>query len=141
MMTGAKLMNQRGFTLIELLFTMVIVAIALLAYIRGNIAISQASSLAYEQSVAFYDAQRVLENIRNTAQSGTFPSNVTTAYANGAAVAGFNNLTSESLTVSYANPSADPLDVTVTVTWQGNGRRTMTMTKAIRSLVTQRKTS
>lgn len=74
--------------------------------------------------------------MRNTASSGTFPANVVAAYPNNATVSGYTSLSSESVRVAYASTTADPLDVTVTVSYNENGRRAMTQT--LRTYITKR---
>jgi hypothetical protein len=74
--------------------------------------------------------------MRNVAATGVFPGNVVAAFPNNAAVVGFGNLINETLVVNYAAVGADPLDVTVTVTWLKNGQRNTTRT--LRTWITQR---
>lgn len=132
----SSLRRTDGFTLIELMITMAVIVLALVGYIGANSAIQRSDEAAFERSVALQDANRVLEQIRNAAASGTFPQNVTSAFPNASTVAGFTSLTNQQVLVSYADTSADPLDVTVTVTWQRSGLRSVSA--ALRSLVTQR---
>ena len=128
--------KEEGFTLIEIMIAMCVSVIAILGFITAITSIRQASESAYERTIALQDANRVIEQMRNTATSGTFPGVVTTAYPNNATVSGFSNLTNEQVAVGYANTTANPLDVTVTVTWLEHGRRAMT--KSIRTFITQR---
>ena len=128
--------KNAGFTLIEILFTMAIGAFALLCYLGATLTITQHSEAAYEKSVAMQDALRVVEQMRNTSLTGTFPANVTTAYPNNTAVAGFTNLKNQAVNVSYVNTTADPLDVTVSVTWMERGVRSANA--ALRTLITKR---
>jgi prepilin-type N-terminal cleavage/methylation domain-containing protein len=127
---------ESGFTLIELMITVGVVLLALVGYVGANIAVQQASNAAFEATVALQDANRVIEQMRNTASGGAFPGNVVAAFPNNAAVAGFNNLTGETITVGYADPTSDPLTVTVTVAWSENGRRNVNT--ALRTIMTQR---
>lgn len=128
--------GQKGFTLIELMITVAVVVTIVVGFLGATTALQMANQAAYERSVALQDANQVIEQIRNTAGTGTFPANVTAVYANNAAVSGFTTLTNEAVTVAYANAAADPLDVTVTVSYSENGRRTMS-TK-LRTYITQR---
>lgn len=130
--------NEAGLTLVELMVTMVVVVLALVGYVGATTFLQQQSEVKFEKSLAIQDANRVLEQMRDASEDGTFPGNVTGTFGNGAAVAAFNglNLTNEVVTVTYADATADPLDVTVTVTWQTvQGRNATT---ALRSYVTQR---
>lgn len=132
----ARQHSTQGFTLIELMMSVCVVAIALLAYIGGNLGISRMSEQVYEQSVAFNDAMRVVEQMRATAKTGTFPANVVAAFPHNSQTVNFTNLTSEQVVQTYVDSTADPLDVTITVTWSSRGQRTLS--KSIRTLLTQR---
>lgn len=125
-----------GFTVIELLFSILIIGLGLLGMLLANTAIHQSTEKSYERVVATQDANRVIELMRNASAAGNFPQNVTAAFPNGTAVAGFNNLPGEAVTVTYAAPNADPLDVTVTTTWLEQGLRN-TLTQ-LRTLMTDR---
>ena len=102
----------------------------------ANVNIQKVSDAGYERVVATQDAHRVLELIRNASASGNFPGNVTAVYPNGGIVRGFNNLNSEQIAVTYANPLANPLDITVTASWREGGRRSASV--QLRTLMTQR---
>lgn len=131
-----KRLDQKGFTLIELMIAMVVAVLALVGYVGATTHIQQTSESAFERSVAIQDANRVIEQIRNAASTGNFPGNVLGSFPNNGAVAGFNSLTAQQVTVSYADTTADPLDTFVVVAWNENGRRPASVT--LRSLVTQR---
>lgn len=137
---GAQIRRKfkRGFTLIELLITVFIGIVILSVYLTSNITLQQTTEEAFERVVAAQDAQQVIERIRNAAKTGAFPANVTgsATYANSATFPEFDNLNQEQVQVRYANPAADPLDATVSVTWVTYGGRQDTL--AVRALVTQR---
>jgi len=128
--------KRSGFTMIELMVSIIVVGFALLAVLLANTAIQQASERARERMIATQDAHRVVELIRNASVNGNFPANVVTAFPNGGAVAGFNNLTNEQVVASYSNTAVDPLDITVTTTWLEQGRRNALV--QLRTLMTQR---
>lgn len=130
------LKNCYGFTMIELMIALFVTALAIVGYIGANIAIQRSSEERHERTVAIQDASRVIEQMRSAAQSGTFPGNVTSAFPNNGNVSGFSNLTSEQVTVSYTDSTADPLDATVTVTWQSYTDRQSTA--SLRTYLTQR---
>lgn len=115
--------SAKGFTLLELMVTVVVIGVGLLGVLLSNTYIQRASEATYERVVATQDAHRVIELMRNTSANGNFPGNVTGAYPQGGTVAGFNNLPQENVTVTYVNPVADPLDITVTTTWRELGIR------------------
>ena len=125
-----------GFTLIELMIAVVVIGLGLLGMVMANTVIQTTSEAAYERMVATQDAHRTIELMRNASMTGNFPQNVTGAFPNGAAAAGFNNLTGEQVAVTYGNVQADPLDITVTTTWLERGRRN-TSTQ-LRTLMTKR---
>ncbi len=134
-----RITPKHGFTLIELLITVLICVVALIAYLSSTASLQRTTEGAYEQIIATQDASRAIEQIRNTANTGIFPGNITSPpspYQNNAVLPGFANLNGEQVVVSYLNPNADPLDVTATVTWQTNARRQATT--SLRTLVTQR---
>ncbi len=128
--------GAEGFTFVELMVTAAVVSIVLLGFVSGNMAIQRTSDGAFERAVAVQDANRVVERIRDAAKTGQFPGNVTGTFPNNATVGGFNALDSEQVRVNYADSSANPLDVTVTVTWMQNGTRQAA--EALRTFVTQR---
>ena len=137
------LKEELGFTLIEVMITTVIMSIALVAILSANAAMAQSSEVLFQRTVAIQNANQVFERMRNTAISGTFPGNVTTAYPHNGTVSGFAALTNEVVRVTYADRNGDgnaltdnPLDATVTVTWSDNNKRSAT--SSLRSLVTQR---
>ena len=133
---AARRSKEQGFTLVEVMITMVVVLLVLVGFIGANMAIQRASEAAYERTVALQDANRVIEQMRNLAAAGNFPQNVTGIFPAAGQVAGFANLTGEQVVVNYADPAADPLDTTVTVTWQENGVRQVNT--ALRTRITQR---
>lgn len=135
--------DEKGFTFIELMIAMVVAVLMLLGVMAANSAVQKASEAGHQRVNALQDANQVIERMRNTAQTGSFPSNVVAIYPNNGTVSGFSSLTSETVTVSYADRNGDgiatnddPLDVTVTVAWSENGERTTNT--ALRTLLTQR---
>ena len=131
-----KLKGENGFALLELMIAIAVIAVGLLAMLHANTSSRQMGEGMNERTVALEDAQRLVELMRNTSATGAFPANVTAAYPSGAAVAGFNNLTNEQVGVSYANTTADPLDITVTVGWRARGIRNVST--ELRTLMTKR---
>jgi prepilin-type N-terminal cleavage/methylation domain len=131
-----NLKSEKGFTLVEVMITMVVVLLLLVGFLGSATAIQAANLAAYERSIALQDANRVIETLRSAAAVGTFPENVTDLYADGGEVSGYEALTDEVVTVDYADPEADPLDVTVTVSYSENGNRDMSVT--LRTYITQR---
>lgn len=134
MVLAAGNKNEKGFTLIEIMITTIVVALVILGFVGATTSVQKVNQAAYERSVSFQDANRVVEQMRDAAASGTFPSNVTSSFSG--AVSGFSSLTNQTVTVSYADASADPLDATVTVSYLENGTRAVS--NSIRTFITQR---
>lgn len=131
-----NLKSEDGFTFVELLITIGVVVFLLVGFLGSITALQAANMAAFERSIALQDANRVIETMRSTALTGTFPGNVTAVYPNNGTVSGYTSLTNEQVTVSYANAAADPLDTTVTVSYSENGRRAVTVT--LRTYITKR---
>lgn len=128
--------NASGFTLIELMIALLVATLVIVGYIGTNIVIQRHAEEIHERTIATQDANRTIEQMRNMSRNGTFPANVVNSFPDDTAVTGFNNLTDEEVTVSYVSTTADPLDVTVTVTWLSYTQRQSTVT--IRTYITQR---
>ncbi len=130
------LRNEKGFTLVELMITAFVVVTIIVGFLGSATALQAANQAAFERSIALQDANQVIELLRNTAATGTFPGNVTAAYPNNSTVSGFTSLTNESVRVTYTSATANPLDVTVTVSYSENGTRNMST--SLRTFITQR---
>lgn len=131
-----KLHGQAGFTLIELMIALVVLTVVIVGYIGTNILAQRNTEEMHERTLAIQDANRVIEQMRNISRTGTFPGNVVTAYPNNGTPAGFQNLDQEAITVSYVSPTANPLDVTITVAWRSYTQHQVSET--IRTYITQR---
>lgn len=128
--------QEKGFSLIEVLISLVVLSVILIGIMIGNAVIQKSSEAAFQRTRAMQDANQVMEQIRKTSRTGSFPSNVTAAYPNNGTVSGFSSLSNESVRVSYVSTTTNPLDVTVTVSWRENGTRNVSTT--LNALVTQR---
>ena len=131
-----NLKSQEGFTFIEVMISMSVIVLLAVGFLMSATSLQAANMAAFERSIALQDANQVIETMRNTASTGTFPANVIALYANNATVSGYTSLTSESVRVAYASTTANPLDVTVTVSYNENGRRAVT--QVLRTYITQR---
>ena len=161
----AVLQKNRGFTLIELMITMVVAVVGLLSLMAANVVIEQRSDATFVRTLAIQDAHQVIEQMRNAADTASsdepFQTNVTRVGAS--AAASVRNLPkiyndnkqivdNEQIVLCYRNSdgsrcdetTADPLDVTVTVTWQEHGLRIWRglnvppRSAALRALITKR---
>ncbi len=134
-----KGLGSKGFTFMELMIAMTIAALTILFFVTTQTKFQLNAETAYERKVATQDAHRFLEQMRLTAQTGTFPANVSTTAFPAGTVTGYTSMPSssaETMTVAYASASADPLDVTVTVSWTGYNQRASSQT--VRTMVTKR---
>ena len=133
-----RVINRNGFTLIEVMIALVIATLTLGAYIGANVLIQKNTEVLNERTLALQDANRAIEQIRTASRttSPAFPANVVAAYPNNSTIAGSGGLTSESILINYADPTANPLVVTVGVTWTSYARRTTTV--AVQTYITQR---
>ena len=130
--------NPKGFTIVELMIALIVASLTFGGYIGANILAQQNSEAMNERTLAIQDANRAIEQMRNTSRTTTqaFPANVVAVYPNNGTIQGSNNLTGEDIRITYANTTANPLDVTITVTWQSYARRASTAT--VRTYMTQR---
>ncbi|MFH1799689.1 MAG: prepilin-type N-terminal cleavage/methylation domain-containing protein [Candidatus Omnitrophota bacterium] len=128
--------GQAGFTFAELMIALVVVALVIGGYVAANVKAQQSAEAMHERTLAIQDANQVIEQMRDASKTGTFPANVVSAYPDASTPTGFANLPNETITVSYANATADPLDVTITVTWLSYTQREHT--EAIQTYITQR---
>lgn len=125
-----------GFTLIELMVALVVASVAIGGYVAANILAQRNAEDMFERTVALQDANRVIEQLRSTSRSGAFPENVIARYPHNNSINGINHLANEQITVTYASTTANPLAVTVTVTWFSYTGRTNS--EAVQTYITQR---
>ena len=115
---------RKGMTLVEVMVVLLLLA----GIIAGFLSVNGASLTLLEQLsssvVAVNDARSVIENMRNIDPFNA--ANLIFLYPDGGTVAGFNNLNLETIRINYLNIASDPIQVTVTVTWQGKGNRAFT---------------
>ncbi len=134
-----KHIGESGFTFIELMIAMVVASLTILFCVTGQNVLQVNAESAYERKVAAQDAHRFLEQMRLTAKTGTFPANVSTTSFPAGSISGYTSMPSsstETMSVAYASAAADPLDVTVTVSWTGNNGHSASQT--VRTMVTAR---
>jgi prepilin-type N-terminal cleavage/methylation domain-containing protein len=136
MITNLPRKGQSGFTLMELMIALVVTTLVIGGYVGANMKAQQTAEAMHERTLAIQDGNRAIEEMRDASRTGTFPDNVVMAYPNNGTPSGFNNLTDEVVTVSYASTTANPLDVTVTVAWTSYVGREET--EAVRTYITQR---
>ncbi|MFH1777908.1 MAG: prepilin-type N-terminal cleavage/methylation domain-containing protein [Candidatus Omnitrophota bacterium] len=108
--------SQTGFTLLEVMIAsaiLVIAIISILGVFYSGLGLNESSK---NYITALNDARTALERIRDIQPFTNV--NVTTVYPDNSVLPGFLNLDNEQVIVSYANTTADPLTITITVNWQ-----------------------
>ncbi|MBI4550596.1 MAG: type II secretion system protein [Candidatus Omnitrophica bacterium] len=123
----AKITGKRnpcgGFTLLELVIAAALLSIAILATSFSILSITDMTELSREKIVAIQDANRVLEEMRNTVNTSAalLRSTDWTAWAaaNVVNAKGANDITlnQESITAAFPNAAGNPVAVTLTVNW------------------------
>ncbi len=129
--------QSSGFTVLEVVLTLAIVVTIFLAVMGTYIGLAGLTEASRNTTRAMADAQVVLERIRNSSATNLATvtgTNWTTWAVN---PGGLTSLTNEVVTVSYlpGGANADPLNVTVTVTWLERGHNKQV---AVNTLLTQR---
>ena len=115
--------NDNGMSLIETLVAIAMAIICIVPIIGVYLTVCNWSETNREETVAEMHLANIMERIKSTPFS-----NITTDFPNGdedgpigngyAAIAGGYTLTNEHITVSYVNPSSDPLEVNLVVRWK-----------------------
>jgi Tfp pilus assembly protein PilV len=125
-----KIRSHRGATLVEVLVATIIFSLALTALLGSMVAINDLLDLNRERSQATLDLKSMLERVRATPFS-----NIITRFPNGtvdgpglwpySSIVGNYTLRAQHITVTFANPNTDPLEIKTTLTWldkQGRNR-------------------
>ena len=130
-------MRGRGFTLIEVMVSLLIFTAAIGAFCALYLTATRLNQAGRNLTQAANDGRVLMEAMRDRAQSVGLAGagGVTATYTQGTNLGPALNLTSmvnEVVTVTYANPNADPLPVTVQVNWQESNRdRSVSMDTAL----------
>lgn len=127
-----------GFTLVELLMAAAVFAAVIVALLGALVAAAAVAEESRQLTQAVQDARTVLERIRDDVQASTdittfaaaSPAATYSTWVSDQQAAGteFTALTGETVTVTYGAAGSDPLDVTVTVNWEGRGGRARSTT-------------
>lgn len=125
--------GRRGFTLLELMVTAGILVVSLLALLATYISLAALIESSRNTTVAINDANRVIEQMRNSAAT-SFTSMVSTNWTGWASSNGANTLTDEQVGFCYYNlngtlifcsngsTSANPVQVNINVSWTERSR-------------------
>lgn len=120
-------LSASGLTLVEVMVAATLIAVGLTALIAQMISAYRIGCVNNETNKAQAHLQAALEMVI------AMPfANVTATYPSGSsvAIAPADPMTNENITVAYADPAADPLQITVTINWTAfDGRqRTSSLT-------------
>jgi len=125
--------NRKAMTLVEVLMATLVFLIAVPSILQGLIGIMAVADNAKDRNIATTDLQSMLESIKAVPFDDVvtrFPDNI----ANGPVSNPYSNITgnytldNEQITVRYANPGSDPLEINTTVSWRdkrGGGRNAL----------------
>lgn len=103
-----------GFTLLEVMITVALLASVMLGGLLVIVPVAREARIRKEVEVASISARRVLERI----QASPF-SDITETYPEGH-VEPIIGLTNGRITVTYADPTSDPLIVSVNLAWEND---------------------
>lgn len=127
-------MKKQGFTLTEVLVSMVVFATLMVVLISAFLGIAQMKESSRNLTQAMSDLRTVSEAMRD-ASAASLAAVTGTNWTAWASANGLVSLDNEAVTVTYANPAADPLDVTARVDWQ---ERLRARSAAVNTLLTKR---
>jgi Tfp pilus assembly protein PilV len=123
-----------GFTLMEVVIGTFLIAVGLVALMSAFLSGLLLVESGRNQTSANADARAIFEEMRRLSASGL--AGVTTRnWSTWSASAGLTTLPSETVSVSFRNPNADPLEATVTVNWT---EKTRNRSARFTGLVTRR---
>jgi prepilin-type N-terminal cleavage/methylation domain-containing protein len=114
--------RARGFTLLEMVISMAVLSVGALSIYQSVLSYQDLSRLAHDRNVAIFDLETAVEDIQSTPFA-----NIVSRFPHGQRIPKFESLhlPRERITVRYADPSADPLFITLTATWRDIKARTV----------------
>ena len=114
-----KLSNNQGLTMAELIITIFVLAVALTSVLMFFTNARIAEQYARDATVATSHGEYLLEEMR----ARTTLANITGSnWTSWTGSKGLSTLPTENITVAYTNSAADPLEITVNVSWVRNAR-------------------
>ena len=107
--------NNAGFTLLELTLAMALFAVVLGSTAQALVTYHANIEMQNMRSAAAQNARSVLAEMREVRDDPLqpFPAAILARWPHGEAVAGGGNLPGEQILVTYADPTANPLEITV----------------------------
>lgn len=115
--------DSKGLTLVEIVLATSIFVTAVVGLVGFLISSSYLIDITRDRDVAILDLRNIMEKIRATpfdSITSRFPDAVTDGSMSNpySTILGGYSLINEHITVSYADVNADPLEISVAVTWQ-----------------------
>ncbi|MDZ4860880.1 MAG: prepilin-type N-terminal cleavage/methylation domain-containing protein [Candidatus Hydrogenedentes bacterium] len=112
--------NTSGFTLVELVVAMAMFTVVLGATAQALVSYYAALDLQNQRHSALRNCTAVISQMRDARDAGgdDFPAAITAGWPNAAEIAGAGTLPQETITVSYVDTNANPLEVRVQSTWR-----------------------
>ena len=114
-----KLKNTSGLTLIEVLVSFFILSVGILSSLMFFTSATASTELARDMTTANTHAEYVLEEMHSRAALTDITAE---EWPDWTSANGLNTLPQETITVTFTDPSADPLPINVTVTWKTKER-------------------
>lgn len=114
-MNRIKRLRNKGFTFIELLLAVFILSVGISAVLMLYTSSMLSAATAWDMTVATSNAEHMLEEMQ---ARGSLADIVNTDWARWADDHGLNTLPQEALNIDFADPTSDPLNIQITVSWQ-----------------------
>jgi len=112
---GGIFRRQEGISLVEILIAVFVLTIGILSCLMYFSAAINSTETARDLTVATTHGEFVLEDMRAMATLNEITARNWTEWAG---TSGLNTLPQESVLVAFSDPMADPLPISVTVSWQ-----------------------
>lgn len=128
-MISARRRNREGFTLVELVVAMAVFTMVLGATAQALVSYYAALDFQNQRNTAVRNCTAILSQMREVRDDNPndFPGAITDEWPDAGAIDGAGTLPQETIDVSYVNPNANPLEVTVRSQWVDLRGRPMTL--------------
>jgi len=118
-----KLLDKKGVTLVEIMVSVFVLSIGITGSLAYFTTAKSATLLSRDTTTATSHGEYILEEMSALSTLAEIVSENDPEYWNTfIAAQNLNTLDNEVITIAFADPDADPLNITVTVDWQTNTR-------------------